>query len=645
MKKTEFYIGLVGFIVFILICVVLFGRWRYLKDAPTSDNQDILNKKTINVFIFFGLAILVMIIFFIVMIIGASTSNSTTTSTTSNSNSIINTGSTISASNSNIIGYYKTLQSNEITSISDTGVSSGQTVVYNVYLSASNLTVPSNLTSFTSYYAYTYNGQTTVNTDTIDFLINVPVTLTSNSPPSAPSSPNTPTTTTPPIPNMPYSGQSIAFCIPLVAIPSGATNIQFGYQMNGAITSLALTSMSILNVHIFDSAGINNLPLATASISSLSIPTGPFSLAEISEYTLVAMDSTLARVDITNYSTSATTAQSSGLIYMSPFPSQTTVVNTGKWFTTTPYSSSSSSSSITTSPPYDVTYFVSDPDTPYISQSTKYNNYSIVGLNVSSEYSAYYNITPTSPSSISITFNSYPVHPVGSFPNEYEFGTQVAAYCDYNNEEVVSISTETLSVTAAPSSTMFNPLNMTLSGYIFDNVIICQALDSGGQNPISLECVDLFACHPSAQDYHRHNISLPLFNWVIDNQLRVTGFMLDGYPIVAPFLVTDKTTGAVRVVQTSDLNVNHGIVANITFSMPSLSSSSTTTPPTTTQMSFGFFYVATFDWPYSAFAFYGTAVMPVSSSVSTTGFPSNNNNMMMPGNNTSAPPGAPPPPN
>jgi hypothetical protein len=514
--------------------------------------------------------------------------------------------------------------------------------------------------SFTSYYAYTYNGQTTTNTDSIDFLINVPVTLTSNSPGSGPSSPNTPVTTTPPIPNMPYSGQSIAFCIPLVAIPNGATNIQFGYQMNGAITSLALTSMSTLNVHIFDSAGINNLPLATASIASLSIPSGPFSLAEIAEYTLMAMDSTIARINITNYSTSATTAQSSGLIYMSPFPSETTVVNTGKWFSTMPYSSSlflSSSSigkspsitmspSITTSSPYDVTYFVSDTDTPYISQSTKYNNYSIVGLNVSSEYSAYYNIIPTSSSSISITFNSYPVHPVGSFPNEYEFGTQVAAYCDYNNEEVVSVSTETLSVTAAPSSTMFNPLNMTLSGYIFDNVIICQALDSDGKNPISLECVDLFGCHPSPEDYHRHNISLPLCNWVIDNQLRVAGFMLDGYPIVAPFLVTDKTTGAVRVVQTSDLNVNHGIVTNITFSMPSLSSSSTTTTsPTTTQMSFDFFYVATFDWPYTAFAFYGTAVMPVSSSVSTTGFPSNNNNMMMPGNNTSAPPGAPPPPN
>ena len=143
-------------------------------------------------------------------------------------------------------------------------------------------------------------------------------------------------------------------------------------------------------------------------------------------------------------------------------------------------------------------------------------------------------------------------------------------------------------------------------GYAFDNIILCQALDSGGNNPLALECLDIFGAHPSPEDYHRHMISPCLFNWILDNQIRVAGIMIDGYPIVAPFLVTDKTTGETRVVQTSDLNSNHGIVASITFSMPTLSSSSSSSSPSTT-MTFPFFYVATFDWPYTAFAFYGTA--------------------------------------
>jgi len=523
------------------------------------------------------------------------------------------TNSNLTGSSPSMVGYYKVLKGNELTSISDTDVT-----VYNVYISTTDLSIPTTPTSFTSYYSYDLNGNTVINTDTIEFLVNVPVTLTSNFPSGPPSTTTMIATTTAApftIPNMPYDGQSIVYCMPLLAIPTTATDLQFGYQItfesSPTVTkTIPLTDMSVLTMHIFDNAACNyNLPLATVTLpSTITVPSGPFSVADIANWMTTAMDSTAARMNITNYSTDQTTALLANLIYMSPFDAQDTICNTGRWFSTMPYSSSSTSLMKTTASPssYTTTYFVSNEETPYLSMSVKFDNYCIVGLNTSSEFKAQYVVQPTSSTTMSITTNSYPVHPVGAFPNDGDFTTQVASYCDANNEQVTAITTETLAVAATVSTSTFNPLNMDQIGYAFDNIILCQALDSGGNNPLALECLDIFGAHPSPEDYHRHMISPCLFNWILDNQIRVAGIMIDGYPIVAPFLVTDKTTGETRVVQTSDLNSNHGIVASITFSMPTLSSTSSSSSPSTT-MTFPFFYVATFDWPYTAFAFYGTA--------------------------------------
>jgi len=483
-------------------------------------------------------------------------------------------------------GYVRILQGDELKNITEASTHK----IYNIYLNYDNLYFSGTLTNFTSYYSYyDSSGNLYSNTDTIKFQINTPVT----------SSPNAT--------SFPFLGQSGVFCLPLIPIPNGATQIKFGFQITDSqkqptLSTIDLTSLLPLTVHIFDNNKSSNSNLPLVSVSSgmnpaLNIPSSNsvFSVGVIKNYMLMAMDSTDAKLMSTNYSTDSSTSYNNWpyLLYMSPFPSEDTPASTGKWFSLTPGPDATPTYyTPTTTPSYSSNQF--------LLQSVKYNNYCITGLNILPSFTPTYSINPVASgigsstgTTISITSNSYPVHPVGTFPDKGS-KTQVAALLDPNNNSVTSLTSSTFKVTAKASSTKWGALNMDKIGYAFDNIPLYGAIDSGGYNPMGFECPDLFGAHPSPQDYHRHVITPPLYNWVINNNLRVCGFLMDGYPIVAPFLVT--VDGVTRVVKTTDLNRNHGIVADISFAINGV------------QVRYDFFYVATFDWPYTAFAFYGTAV-------------------------------------
>ena len=483
-------------------------------------------------------------------------------------------------------GYVRVLQGDELKNITEASTHK----IYNIYLNYDNLYFSGTLTNFTSYYSYyDSSGNLYTNTDTIKFQINTPVT----------SSPNAT--------SFPFLGQSGVFCLPLIPIPNGATQVKFGFQITDSQTSptlstIDLTSLLPLTIHIFDNnkSSNSNLPLVTLNSTmnpALNIPSSNslFSVGVIKTYMVEAMDSTDAKLMSTNYSTDPTTSYNNWpyLLYMNPFPSKDTPASTGKWFSLTPGPDATPTYyTPTTTPSYSSNQF--------LLQSVKYNNYCITGLNILPSFTPTYSVNPVSSglgtstgTTISITSNSYPVHPVGTFPDKGS-KTQVAALLDPNNNSVTSLTSSTFKVTAKASSTKWGALNMDRIGYAFDNIPLYGAIDARGYNPMGFECPDLFGVSPSPQDYHRHVITPPLYNWVIDNNLRVCGYLMDGYPIVAPFLVT--VDGSTRVVKTMDLNRNHGIVADISFAINGV------------QVRYNFFYVATFDWPYTAFAFYGTAV-------------------------------------
>jgi hypothetical protein len=122
------------------------------------------------------------------------------------------------------------------------------------------------------------------------------------------------------------------------------------------------------------------------------------------------------------------------------------------------------------------------------------------------------------------------------------------------------------------------------------------------------EVLDLFGGHPNESNiYHHHSVIPSLYNWVVDYQPRFIGFMNDGYPIVTPFLVTDSTTGNIRIITATDLNINNGLV----FSTPM--TFSFVYGGTTQSFSYNFCYVATNCFPYVAGAYYGTASSATSS--------------------------------
>jgi hypothetical protein len=142
-----------------------------------------------------------------------------------------------------------------------------------------------------------------------------------------------------------------------------------------------------------------------------------------------------------------------------------------------------------------------------------------------------------------------------------------------------------------------NPLSAGDIGFTFNGLPLYAAIDDQGYNPIVLECGDMFGTHPSPGDYHGHFVSPALHDFVIDYKKVVIGFAFDGYPIVRNYLVSPG-----RPIQSSDLNLNHGIEASISFTLNG------------TTLTYDFYYVATLDFPYTIASYRGQAATAVSTS-------------------------------
>lgn len=502
---------------------------------------------------------------------------------------------------STISGFYKILQGNEISNLNDT---SGNSIV-NLYVNYSNLAVSTTVTSFTSYLSYVYNGSTVTDTS-ISFLKNVGVIADST----------TWTGRAAVNPTIPIKYQTGTFCLPLMKIPtsilSTPSSIKVGYVINSVVYYQLLssfTSPTSINLHIFDkSINSYNLPTVTYGTltgnTTITVGSSQMSTAQMKAYISYAMDSGYSLYPGYIASSSGATyyAKLGKSIYISG-ANGSPVATPGKWFTgTLPTVNGTTVTSGTE------TYIGSSASTStqYILLSTKLNNYTAAGLISVSGNS--YGIAYTN-SNVTISTNSIPTHPIGLFPTANTTAPPftnygISNYCSVNIGSIGTASSISFTVKAAKCSSVTYPygypLNAGVLGYIFDNSPMFAAGDVDNCNPIALELGDIFMGHvSSAGIYHRHFIAPAIYNWVVDNQIRVIGFLADGYPIVAPFLITKN--GTTRVINTSDLNQNHGIVSNISFT---LKMSSTTSYA----MTFDFFYVATFDYPYTIGSFYGTPI-------------------------------------
>jgi len=224
----------------------------------------------------------------------------------------------------------------------------------------------------------------------------------------------------------------------------------------------------------------------------------------------------------------------------------------------------------------------------YYDLTIKYGEYSVGG----------YQFFPVSPfASISLSAdtlfirtNVIPNHPAGQFPISPNYSCYI-----YDSNP---------NTTTPQNITFMLPLHPTINddpgimaegimGYWFDNACYLVAIDEQGKDPGALEAVDAYSGHPQEQGiYHHHAFNPVLVNWVVDTQVRVVGFSLDGFPIVAPYLT--KKNGVWTILSTSDLDECHGIEKNISFVLDGHT------------LSYSYYYVCTFDFPYVQSAFRGT---------------------------------------
>lgn len=488
-----------------------------------------------------------------------------------------------STSSASISGYYRLLTATEQSTM-------GQNMI-NVWIDYKNLpyhgSASGNIKSFTGIYQV---GSTT--TTAITFLSNItPI-------PSADFG-NTP------VVYMPIPNQSGTFCMPLIPFSDTAalSTMSFGYQITFNDGTPAYTktvsygNMTFLPMHIFDGSGASgDLPVMTPPSSlSVTIPSTPSSATLTQLQTAMNSGKALYMPEIVATSDSTTFLSNLGsMIYINSNSTQDQKPDSaGMWF----------SASANGTP----AYYSSTTQTPYLLLTTKFDSYPISGM-IATTSTASYSITSSSDNSLSISFNSMPIHPTGLFPSQFQSPNyQVSAYCGPNPNSVDSQSTITFSGTAKANSSPSTGTALAPGGigYAFDNVPIYAAGDGQNYNPLAREVGDIFMCHADEDNiYHRHFLSPALYNYVVNTDLRIIGFFKDMYPIVAPFLITDASTQQTRIIQTSDLTPQHGLQApsgsafTVSLTLP-LSSSPIS-------LRYDFVYVATFDYPYTIGSFYGT---------------------------------------
>ncbi len=133
------------------------------------------------------------------------------------------------------------------------------------------------------------------------------------------------------------------------------------------------------------------------------------------------------------------------------------------------------------------------------------------------------------------------------------------------------------------------PLAWGPIGYSFRNTPIFTALSEDGWDAVSIVSLDQGFQHTqSLSILHTHSthpfINDQNGNWEISTQIKVIGYMIDGFPVVAPFLLYNGSS--YRVVENSDLDECHGLAKKITFTIDGVT------------LSYDYFYVGTLEFPY-----------------------------------------------
>jgi hypothetical protein len=226
------------------------------------------------------------------------------------------------------------------------------------------------------------------------------------------------------------------------------------------------------------------------------------------------------------------------------------------------------------------TYYTDISGTPYLLVYNKLQNYSKPGLNYfttggqSSTTNSLYippTITRYSSNRVHINSISVPPHPIGNFNGNINT-PNFASYYVGNNPNYITQYQVCVDASGYSKANGVNGNNIATIpgtvGWMVDNCGIYTCADDTYQNPMMKETLDVFGGHPNnGNNYHHHAVYPALYNWVVDYNPRLAGFMADGYPIVTPFLVSDATTGSTRLIRSSDLNSNNGFYLCYRFTL------------------------------------------------------------------------------
>jgi len=200
---------------------------------------------------------------------------------------------------------------------------------------------------------------------------------------------------------------------------------------------------------------------------------------------------------------------------------------------------------------------------------------------------------------LSITSNLLPYHPAGIFPTPSS--DSIHTY-DPNPDSFSAVQFQldvNLHPEYSPSVVFSIPMDNPILGYFFDNSVLVVALDEAANDPMAWKGTDGYGGYVSSLGVYQRCAFHPLLtNWVISAQIRVVGFALDGFPIVAPFLAYRNDQW--KLLTTSDLDECHGLPQTITFKFKNQT------------LTYSYFYVCTFDFPYVLSAFRANpALIPV----------------------------------
>ena len=516
---------------------------------------------------------------------------------------------------------------------------------YNFFVTYDNLwwqdrVNTTNIRYFRSYVAYDAPGaisEEEVTDSRITFLWNA--TITSGS-----------------LQKMPFQGQSGSFVIPLTRIPANASKIYVGYQFvdkNGI--SYPIRIESGFNKYSSLESVTSPLLQATGDVTSGSLALTDL-LSVLNSYK-ANTGTTTSVVTVSSQTFMTHRSGATPLILFKTPSSGTTMATSGRWFSSTPTGSATTFISDTATGYAQLLTKIENFSVPGFNRGTSTSTLTKVNGGIKIDYNCIpihpygtfplvvNNVTRNSiagmldanneevvpkPKTVTIPYPPTPYRPTivtytGSISGTTLTVTSVtpSKYLGYVSDTSILVvgaavkgqgvaagtiitailprtdatwkytvsKTQTVSSITMTTTIANNPLTHGDIGFTFNGLPLYAAIDDQGLNPIVLECGDLFGTHPSPGDYHGHFISPALHDFVIDYKKVVIGFAFDGYPIVRNYLIDG------RPIQSSDLNLNHGVEASISFTLNG------------TTLTYDFYYVATLDFPYTIASYRGQAAM------------------------------------